>query len=106
MSFDSLDNMEIIDVENQFFLTSQVDNNKLVIRLIREEEQQLWLEINPEHKDKKIEVLSGTYGNKLNALNVSEEEKIQRCYEVIEFALFEYENNKKSNVKNTSSKLK
>lgn len=106
MIFNHSDNIEIIDVEKQFFLTSQIHNNKVIIRLIREEEQQLWLEINSEQTDKKIEILSGTYGSKLDALNVSEEEKIQRCYEVIEFALFEYENNKKNNMINSPPKIK
>lgn len=106
MNFNDSDNIEIIDVEKQFFLTSQTHNNKIVIRLIREEEQQLWLEINPESKDKKIEILSGTYGNKLNTLHVSEEEKIQRCYEIIEFALFEYENSNKNHLVDSLPKLK
>lgn len=106
MIFNHSDNIEIIDVEKQFFLTSQIHNNKVIIRLIRKEEQQLWLEINSENKDNKIEILSGTYGNKINALNMSEEEKIQRCYEILEFALFEYQNSNKNHLVDSLPKLK
>lgn len=85
-------NIEVVkinNIENNFFLQSEVLKDLWQLTIIKQ--GQLKLEIQYNYSQRQFLILNGIIGKLMQESNLSLDEKLQRCYELMQHSIMDYE---------------
>lgn len=88
MEFNKIENIEFEDLSKQLAIKVLSNKNDLYAMWI--EKDKVIMQIHYSKKENEIKLLEGTIGEAIKSSSLSEEQKIFRCTEALQHALWEY----------------